>query len=292
MHRRSVSQIIRWAIILALAALALVFGGSFILGQLRQKAHVAGRDALLSDPDVKALMATNMERCDGDYTYVWACGVTLRFDRPRESRECSTVESPWFTGTMSFADTSASIESWGWPSSHPFFLPGQKECSADACVHMIVMGDSGIDVQYPSSAKPPEPLPASPVWPDFEAVNTYGTWQDGARASFRNVPVRFFFGQVPMGDLTGYKPPVQVIARHPDLPITVTLTLPPGQHEQWQSQLETAFALVSESVVTTDQTAECSNPPKGVRFRLNPYREDLLRNLRDWKKSVSGANQP
>lgn len=292
MHRRSVSKIIRWAIILALAALVLVFGWSFILGQLRQNAYTAGRDALLSDPDAKALMAASMERCEGDYTYVWACGVTLRFDRPKESRECSTVESPWFTGTMTFADTSASIESWVWPSSYPFFLPGQKVCSADDCAHMTLTGASGIEELQPASVKPPEPLPASPAWPDFEAIKTYGTWQDGAWASYRNVPVRFFFGQVPMGDLTGYKPPVQVMARHPDLPITVTLTLPPGQHEQWQSQLETAFALVSESVVTTDQTAECSNPPKSVRFKLNPYRDDLLRNLRDWRKSVRAANQP
>lgn len=286
------SHIIRWAIVLTVAALVLVFGGSFILGELRQKANVAGRDALLSDPDVKALMAANTERCEGDYTYVWACGVTLRLDRPQDSHECSAVESPWFTGTIVFADTAEGVENWIWPSSHQFFLPGQGACSADTCASMTLTGANGTGEKHPSSAKPAEPLPASPVWPDFEAIKTYGTWQDGAWASYRNVPVKFFFGQVPMGDLTGYKPPVQVMAHHPDLPITVTLTLPPGQHEQWQSQLETAFALVSESVVTTDQTAECSNPPKSVRFRLNPYRDDLLWNLRDWRKSVRAANQP
>ncbi|MGL4309765.1 MAG: hypothetical protein ACRCSU_04705 [Paracoccaceae bacterium] len=278
--------------ILALAVLVLVFGGYFISGELARKTYEAERDALLSDPDVKALLAANTERCEGDYTYVWACGVTLRFDRPKESRECSTVESPWFTGTMTFADTSASIESWIWPSSHQFFLPGQGACSENTCASMTLTGANGTGEQYPPPGKPPEPLPASPVWPDFEAIKTYGTWQDGAWASFRDVPVRFFFGQVPMGELTGYSPPVQIMARHPDLPITITLTLPPGQHEQWQSQLETAFSLVSESVVTTDQTAECSKPPKSVRFRLNPYRDDLLRNLRDWRKSVRVANQP
>jgi hypothetical protein len=124
--------------------------------------------------------------------------------------------------------------------------------------------------------------PDDPVWPDFESVLTYGTWQEGAWARFQGATVRFHFGQVPVGDLRGYRPPVSMLLEHPRFSILLYVGLPPDERENWQTHLQAALQAIDKGVVSSVQSDDGSQPPIAVRFLVGEF-DGSLDFLKAWQ---------
>jgi hypothetical protein len=225
------------------------------------------RQALLSDPFIKRVLAENKEKCSDQFVYVWAGGATLRFARPQDYDLCSTPDTPWFAGALTVSAGPEDYRRWAWPQISSFFLSGEENCRRETCPTLTILGGpESTSFVYALRNRPPDLLPDDPVWPDFESVLTYGTWQDGAWARFQGATIRFHFGQGIFGDLRGYRPPVSMILQHPRYPVLMKVGLPPDQRENWRDHLAMALNLIDESIVGEIVPDGGREPPVTVRF--------------------------
>lgn len=258
------------------AITALLLPGLSFNSAKQRSEYGMARQALLSDRFIKRVLAENKERCADQFAYVWAGGVTIRFARPPGYDLCSTPETPWFAGALTIPAGPEDYRTWVWPQVSPFFLSGEEGCQRDTCPTLTILGGSeSTSFVYALRSGPPDLLSDNPVWPDFESVLTYGTWQDGAWARFQGATVRFHFGQVPLGDLRGYQPPVSMLLQHPNYPVLLEVRLPPNERENWRTHLQAALETIDKGVVSSLHSDDGSQPPSAVRFLAEEFNGSL-----------------
>lgn len=245
--------------------------------------HRAELAAIMRRPDVQALLSEGNAVCPSQTDrYFWTCGTLLHLDHPPPGGLCSAPDSPRYIGDMGYP-----FLNWSMEARYDLPLSDGRACSGTTCAVLSVLPGGA----FPSSAarQPPRIRPERPMWPDFDAVDTYGPWAPGVWAGQGGRPVWFYFGDLAPLDPHGHRPDITVLADHPDLPFGVKLVIPFGEKDRWRAHLMQAFDLLSRAAMSRQKTASCDVPPLGARMTLDPRNPYTVRDVAD---HLAGLDRP
>jgi hypothetical protein len=237
------------------------------------------------DPRVEAYIERKRRCPDAAESFGWICGATVRLPGSHISQVCTSLEEPFFSGSLSMPSKPAFLsQALGLQYKLP--LEPLLPCTDDAdwanpstCATITAFPLPEL-VFGAFRTAPPDPLPEFLPGPPFsdKAARSH---EPDAFAKLNGTPVAFDYTRW-IGGGPGPQDQCNLTTQIDGTGIGISLTIPCAQMTDWKTHLGTAVSQVKQRIVRHDKTAACDALPEGGVILISPWQRSTIDGLKHW----------